>query len=67
MLHLKTHCLSSHAIVPFKTMNELSKILSAVKSDSINISLSERQISFQVGTSLIVSRLINGGFLIISK
>ena len=43
-------------------MNELSKILSAVKSDSINISLSERQISFQVGTSLIVSRLINGRF-----
>ena len=31
-------------------------------SDSINISLSERQISFQVGTSLIVSRLINGRF-----
>ena len=49
-------------IVPFKTMNELSKILSAVKSESIHICLSERQISFQVGTSLIVSRLINGRF-----
>ena len=49
-------------IVPFKTMNELSKILGAVKSEQIKISLSERQISFQVGTSLIVSRLINGRF-----
>ena len=43
-------------------MNELSKILSTVKSEKININLSERQISFQIGTSLIVSRLINGRF-----
>ena len=49
-------------IVPFKTMNELSKILTSVKSETIQIHLSERQISFQVGTSPIVSRLINGRF-----
>ncbi len=49
-------------IVPYKTMNELSKILTSVKSDKIKIFLSERQISFKVGTSTIVSRLINGRF-----
>ncbi|MEK9727760.1 MAG: DNA polymerase III subunit beta [Candidatus Margulisiibacteriota bacterium] len=49
-------------IVPYKTMSELSKILVSVKSEQIKINLSERQISFQVGTSLIVSRLINGRF-----
>ena len=49
-------------IVPYKTMSELSKILTSVKSEKIKINLSERQISFQLGTSLIVSRLINGRF-----
>jgi DNA polymerase III subunit beta len=49
-------------IVPFKTMNELYKILTAVKSETVNIHLSERQISFQISESLVVSRLINGRF-----
>jgi DNA polymerase-3 subunit beta len=49
-------------IIPYKTMTELSKVLTAVKSETIKINLSERQISFSVGTSLMVSRLINGRF-----
>ena len=49
-------------IVPYKTMHELSKILTSVKSDKIQLFLSERQISFKVGASTIVSRLINGRF-----
>lgn len=49
-------------IVPFKTMNELSKVLTSVKSDSVQLFLSERQISFKVGASTIISRLINGRF-----
>lgn len=49
-------------IVPFKTMNELSKILTSVKSESVQLFLSERQISFKVGASTIISRLINGRF-----
>lgn len=49
-------------IVPYKTMNELSKILTSVKSDEVNVSLSERQISFELGNSIVVSRLINGRF-----
>ena len=53
---------SFSCIVPFKTMSELSKIISAVKTEDIHIQLSERQISFNVGRSLIVSRLINGRF-----
>ena len=43
-------------------MNELSKILTSVKSDEVNVSLSERQISFELGHSIVVSRLINGRF-----
>ena len=49
-------------IVPFKTMNELSKVLTSVKSDHVQLYLSERQISFSVGDSTMVSRLINGRF-----
>lgn len=49
-------------IVPFKTMNELSKVLTSVKSESVQLFLSERQISFKVGVSTIISRLINGRF-----
>ncbi len=49
-------------IIPYKTMNELSKILTSIKSESVKIFLSERQISFKVGTSTVVSRLINGRF-----
>ena len=48
-------------------MNELLKILTAVKSETVNIHLSERQISFQIEESLVVSRLINGIFLITNK
>ena len=49
-------------IVPYKTMNELSKILTSVKSETVQVFLSERQISFKVGASTVVSRLINGRF-----
>jgi DNA polymerase-3 subunit beta len=49
-------------IVPFKTMHELSKILTLVKSESVQLFLSERQISFKVGAATIISRLINGRF-----
>ena len=43
-------------------MNELSKVLTSVKSDHVQLYLSERQISFSVGDSTMVSRLINGRF-----
>ena len=49
-------------IVPFKTMNELSKILVQLKSESIEVHLSEKQISFKLGHCTVISRLINGRF-----
>tara|TARA_A100001015_G_C15033940_1_gene734854 strand:+ start:2481 stop:3656 length:1176 start_codon:yes stop_codon:yes gene_type:complete len=49
-------------IVPYKTMNELSKVLTTIKTDRVKVFLSERQISFKIGESTIISRLINGRF-----
>ncbi len=49
-------------IVPYKTMNELAKVITSMKAESVQISLSERQISFHIGECKIISRLINGRF-----
>ena len=49
-------------IIPYKTMNELAKIITTVKAESIQLFLSERQISFKIGACTIISRLINGRF-----
>ncbi len=49
-------------IVPYKTMQELLKVLTSVKTDTIQIAISERQISFDLGNAIVLSRLINGRF-----
>jgi DNA polymerase III subunit beta len=49
-------------IVPFKTMQELSKILTSIKSESLQLFLSDRQISFCFDQCSVVSRLISGRF-----
>jgi DNA polymerase III subunit beta len=59
---LETNLPEFSCIVPYKTMNELFKILGSNKSDSIQLFLSERQISFCFDQCTIVSRLINGRF-----
>ena len=49
-------------IVPYKTMNELSKVITSMKAETVKILLSDRQISFCIGDCKIISRLINGRF-----
>ena len=49
-------------IVPYKTMNELSKVMVSMKAETVQISMSDRQISFHIGDCKIISRLINGRF-----
>lgn len=50
-------------IVPYKAMNELSKIIPAMQDDEdIRINISEAQVSFLSDRFLIVSRVIKGQF-----
>jgi len=50
-------------IIPGKTLNELSKILSYKDSDEFSISLTENQILFDLGTTKVVSGIIDGEYL----
>ncbi len=49
-------------IVPIRTMAEVLRVISADNSEDISISAKENQISFQSGTTYIVSRLIEGSY-----
>ncbi len=49
-------------IVPGKTLEELTHILSDDTDSSVTISIENNQISFEVGSYTMISRLINGDF-----
>ena len=53
---------TSQAIVPARTLLELSRIATPVAEDAITIVATENQISFRVGGIHLVSRLIDGQF-----
>lgn len=53
---------SLQAIVPARTLIELSRIAGAVTDETISIVPTENQMSFQVGGVSLVSRLIDGQF-----
>ncbi len=50
-------------IVPSKTLEELTHILSDNKDDNVTISIEKNQVSFEVGKYIMISRLLNGDFL----
>ena len=50
-------------IVPGKTLAELNKILSQEEDDTLSIYLTEKHILFDLGTAVMVSRLIEGDFI----
>ncbi len=50
-------------IIPGKTMNELSKLLSSEKEDRLQIYFTDRHVLFELESSIIVSRLIEGNFI----
>lgn len=50
-------------IVPGKTLNEISKILSSEETEDVYIYITEKHILFDLGIAIVVSRLIEGEFI----
>ena len=51
-----------HAIIPGKTLNEISKILSGNIDDEVNIYFMDRQVIFEFEHTIVLSRLIEGKY-----
>ena len=51
-----------NAIIPSSTINDVMRVITEDISD-IEIKINEEQISFQIGTTVITSRLIDGKFI----
>ena len=49
-------------IIPGKTLNEISKIMSGNIDDEVAICFMDRQVIFEFGTTVVVSRLIEGKY-----
>lgn len=50
-------------VVPGKTLGEISKILSGEESDLVTIYFTDKHVLFDLGGSIVVSRLLEGEFL----
>ena len=50
-------------IIPGKTLNEISKILSGDAKDMVTIYISDKHIMFEFDSTVVVSRLIEGKFI----
>lgn len=50
-------------IIPGKTLNEFGKILSSNTDDYFTVSLTDNQIMFDLGDTIVVSRLLDGEFV----
>ena len=55
------------AIVPGKTLNEISKILSGGTEDMVEIYFTENHILFEFDRTVVVSRLIEGNYFKVSQ
>lgn len=49
-------------VIPGKTLNEISKILTGDSEDTVKISFSKNHVLFEFNETLVVSRLIEGNF-----
>lgn len=54
-------------VVPGKTLNEISKILSGEIDDIVNIYFSKNHILFEFDQTIVVSRLIDGEYFRIDQ
>ena len=54
-------------VVPGKTLNEVSKILSGGTEDYVNLFFTDRHIVFEFGQTVVVSRLIEGEYFRINQ
>jgi len=66
-VELKEPCEDKKVIVPGKTLNEISKILSGETEDMVNIYFSDNYILFEFDDTIVVSRLIEGEYFKINQ
>ena len=59
---LKNECSDKKVVVPGKTLNEISKILSGETEDMVDIYFAENHILFEFDNTKVVSRLIEGEY-----
>lgn len=64
---LKEECSDKKVVVPGKTLNEISKILSGEMEDMVEIYLSDNHILFEFDNTRVVSRLIEGEYFKIDQ
>lgn len=56
-----------NCIVPAKTLNEISKIISGEVNDIISITITENHILFEMDNTIVLSRLLNGKYFNIKR
>lgn len=66
-IELKENYADRKVVVPGKTLNEISKILSGEVDDQVNIFFTENHIVFEFDQTVVVSRLIEGEFFRIDQ
>ncbi len=66
-IHLKESYPAKKVIVPGKTLNEISKILSGDVDKDVHIFFTEKHILFEFDNTTVVSRLIEGDYLKINN
>ncbi len=66
-IELKESYAPAKVVVPGKTMNEISKILSGGIEDDVNIYFTDRHILFEFDQTTVVSRLIEGEYFQIDR
>src|SRR5699024_780059 len=66
-IELKENYANRKVVVPGKTLNEISKILSGEVDDQVNIFFTENHIVFEFDETVVVSRLIEGEYFRIDQ
>lgn len=66
-LALSGECPDQKVVVPGKTLNEISKILSGEMDDMVNIYFAENYLLFEFSDTIVLSRLIDGEYFRIDQ
>lgn len=66
-LALSGECPDQKVVVPGKTLNEISKILSGEMDDVVNIYFAENYLLFEFSDTIVLSRLIDGEYFRIDQ
>ncbi len=61
-IHLKESYDPIKVVIPGKTLNELSKILTGGTEDEVTISFGKNHVLFELDNTIVISRLIEGNF-----